>query len=235
MISVEDVTKSYQRGSRRVPVLRGVSCEIPTGSFSVILGPSGSGKSTLLYLLGALDRPDGGSIRLGGRDLNRLSESERNRLRQEDIGFIFQSFNLLSNLAAVDNVLVPAIPSGITASARREASELLDRLGLGDRLDHKPSELSGGEQQRVAIARALLKRPKYVFADEPTGELDSERGAEVIGLLRDLQDELDATVVVVTHDRRYLRDEDTLLEMGDGVLVGQRTHVADAEVTETVV
>lgn len=219
MIQVDSVTKSYARGARKIPVLRGVTCEIPTASFSVILGPSGSGKSTLLYLLGALDRPDGGTIKLDGRDVNALSESDRDALRSQDIGFIFQSFNLLSNLTAVDNVLVPRIPAGVTAEDRKHASELLDRLGLGDRLDHTPSQLSGGEQQRIAIARALLKKPKFVFADEPTGELDSERGAEVISLLRDLQSELNATVVVVTHDRRYLKDDDVLLEMSDGVLV----------------
>lgn len=221
MIEVENVTKSYARGGRAIPVLRGVSGSIPTASFSVILGPSGSGKSTLLYLLGALDSPDTGVIRLGGQDVNAMPEPDRDRLRREEIGFIFQSFNLLSNLPAVDNVLVPRIPDGITADDRKQANELLDRLGLGDRLDHTPSQLSGGEQQRVAIARALMKQPKYVFADEPTGELDSERGAEVIGLLRSLQTDLGATVVVVTHDRRYLHDDDHVLEMRDGVLLEQ--------------
>lgn len=221
MIEVENVTKSYARGGRAIPVLRGVSGSIPTASFSVILGPSGSGKSTLLYLLGALDSPDTGVIRLGGQDVNAMPEPDRDRLRREQIGFIFQSFNLLSNLPAVDNVLVPRIPDGITAEDRNQANELLERLGLGDRLDHTPSHLSGGEQQRVAIARALMKKPQYVFADEPTGELDSERGAEVIGLLRSLQTDLGATVVVVTHDRRYLHDDDHVLEMRDGVLLEQ--------------
>lgn len=222
MIEVDSVSKSYARGGRAIPVLRGVSCSIPTGSFSVILGPSGSGKSTLLYLLGALDRPDSGTISLDKQDINTLAEPERDRLRREQIGFIFQSFNLLSNLTAVDNVLVPRIPHGIVAEDRERAAELLKQLGLGDRLDHTPAQLSGGEQQRVAIARALYKRPKFIFADEPTGELDSERGAEVIDLLRSLQSDLNATVVVVTHDRRYLKDSDHLLEMGDGVLVSQQ-------------
>lgn len=221
MIDVVDVAKSYSRGTRSIPVLRGVTCSIPSGSFSVILGPSGSGKSTLLYLLGALDQPDSGTIGLDGRDLGKMSERDRDQLRRSEVGFIFQSFNLLSNLTAVDNVVIPRIPEGVTESDRQQAAELLTKLGLGDRLDHTPAQLSGGEQQRVAIARALLKKPRYVFADEPTGELDSERGAEVIELLRGLQAELEATVVVVTHDRRYLKETDCVLEMGDGVLASQ--------------
>ena len=218
MIACHDVTKSYRAGSRSLPVLRGVTAEVPDGSFAVILGPSGSGKSTLLYLLGALEEPDSGRVELDGRDVTRLSETDRDALRRGEVGFVFQSFNLLSNLTAVENVLVPQIPAGVSAADRTRASELLTRVGLGDRLDHRPGQLSGGEQQRVAIVRALFKGPRYVFADEPTGELDSARGAEIVDLLREVQAESGATVVVVTHDRRYLRDSDLLLEMNDGVL-----------------
>lgn len=225
MIEVDGVSKAFSRGNRQLPVLRGVSCSIPSGTFSVILGPSGSGKSTLLYLLGALDKPDAGVIRLDGQDINALTEAQRDQMRRKDIGFIFQSFNLLSNLTAVDNVVIPQIPHGLRVDDRDRAADLLTKLGLGARLDHTPSELSGGEQQRVAIARALFKRPRFVFADEPTGELDSERGAEVIDLLRNLQEELGATVVVVTHDRRYLRESDHILEMADGVLASQQERV----------
>ena len=218
MIQVRDVTKSYRAGDRTLPVLRGVTTEIADGDFAVILGPSGSGKSTLLYLLGALDEPDGGSVELDGRPLTEMPDAERDRLRRDEVGFVFQSFNLLSNLTAVDNVLVPLIPAGVSDADRRRAAELLTRVGLGERLDHRPNQLSGGEQQRVAIVRALFKSPRYVFADEPTGELDSERGAEIIGLLREVQAESGATVVVVTHDQRYLRDGDRVLRMRDGVL-----------------
>ena len=218
MITATDVTKSYTAGDRSLPVLRGVTTAIPDGAFSVILGPSGSGKSTLLYLLGALEAPDSGRVELDGRDLVSMPEEERDALRRDEIGFVFQAFNLLSNLTAVDNVLVPKIPTGVSTADRARASELLDRVGLGDRLDHRPGQLSGGEQQRVAIVRALFKNPRYVFADEPTGELDSARGAEIVNLLREVQAESGATVVVVTHDRRYLRDDDLLLQMQDGVL-----------------
>ena len=220
MIAARDVTKSYRTGDRSLPVLRGVTADIPDRAFATILGPSGSGKSTLLYLLGALEEPDGGRVELDGRDLAAMGESERDRLRRGEVGFVFQAFNLLPNLTAVDNVLVPKIPEGVKEADRRRAGELLSRVGLGDRLDHRPGQLSGGEQQRVAIVRALFKSPRYVFADEPTGELDSARGAEIVSLLREVQAEAGATVVVVTHDRRYLRDDDLVLEMNDGVLAG---------------
>jgi putative ABC transport system ATP-binding protein len=216
MIRIQDVTKIHHRGEAEVAALRGVTCEVPAGSFTFIVGPSGSGKSTLLYLVGALDAPSSGEIEVFGRRLSTFAARERDAYRRDDVGFVFQSFNLLGNLDAVDNVLVPYLPRGISPDLRRRAEELLARVGLKDRLRHRPSQLSGGEQQRVAIARALLKRPKLVLADEPTGELDSATGAEIFGFLRQLHAEMQTTVIVVTHDHRYMRDDDNRLRLRDG-------------------
>ncbi|MGD9853652.1 MAG: ABC transporter ATP-binding protein [Planctomycetaceae bacterium] len=217
MIVADRVTKTYRRGTVEVPVLRELSCEIDDGAFAFIVGPSGSGKSTLLYLLGMLDRPTSGEILIGGRKLSAIDERERNRLRRDEIGFIFQSFNLLSNLSAVDNVLAPYLTHRREAAGKRSAAiAMLQHVGLGDRLEHRSAELSGGEQQRVAIARALLKRPSLILADEPTGELDSENGAEVFRLLRSLHEELHTTVAIVTHDQRYIEPDDPVLEIRDG-------------------
>jgi putative ABC transport system ATP-binding protein len=219
MIEVDDITRVYRRGTTEIPVLRGLSCRIPRGAFAFFVGPSGSGKSTLLYLLGALDEPTAGDVRIGGRRLRDLDTVARDEFRRREIGFIFQSFNLLSNLDAVDNVLVPYLPTGEAPARRADAVALLREVGLGERLDHRPSQLSGGEQQRVAIARALLKRPAIVLADEPTGELDSENGAEVYRYLRRLQVEQNSTVVSVTHDRSHIREGDLVFEMRDGRIV----------------
>ena len=219
MIEVVDVRKSYKSGDRRVEALRGVSCRIAKGRFAFIVGPSGSGKSTLLYLLGALDRPSSGSILVEGQDLTAMSEAEQNGYRRDRIGFIFQSFNLISNLTAVDNVLVPFLPRGVAPGMRERAAALLTSVGLGDRLDHRPYQMSGGEQQRVAIARALIKDPILVLADEPTGELDSKTGDEIYRVLRRLQSQRQTTLVVVTHDRRFITPDDLVLEIQDGQLV----------------
>ncbi len=208
----------YRRGETEVRALRGVSCEIQAGSFNFILGPSGSGKSTLLYLIGALDDPTSGDVAVNERSLAGMTTPERDAYRRDDVGFIFQSFNLLSNLDAVDNVLVPWLPGGVSAELRQQAESLLKDVGLGDRLDHRPNQLSGGEQQRIAIARALLKKPRVVLADEPTGELDSVTGAEVFRLLRELCAEQNTTVIVVTHDESFLTERDRVLRMRDGQL-----------------
>jgi putative ABC transport system ATP-binding protein len=218
VIEIRDVTKTYFRGETAVHALRGVSCEIEAGSFNFILGPSGSGKSTLLYLIGALDDPTSGDVANGERSLSGMTTPERDAYRREEVGFVFQSFNLLSNLDAVDNVLVPWLPRGVSSELREQAVTLLKHVGLGDRLDHRPNHLSGGEQQRIAIARALLKKPCVVLADEPTGELDSVTGAEVFRLLRELCAEQHTTVVVVTHDESYLTADDRVLRMRDGKL-----------------
>ena len=218
MIQLQDVTKVYRRGLHDVAALRGVSFELPEASFAFVLGPSGSGKSTLLQLLGALDEPTSGEITIAGTRLRGMTARQRSEFRREQVGFVFQSFNLLGNLTAVDNVLVPFLPRGVPAELRTRAIELLQQVGLGERLDHRPNQLSGGEQQRVAIARALLKRPKLVLADEPTGELDSETGAEVFRLLRNLRDQHQATVVVVTHDPLFIQPDDSILRLRDGRL-----------------
>lgn len=233
MIQVEQVTKIHHRGDVEIPVLRGVNCSIPKGRFTFIVGPSGSGKSTLLYLLGALDEPTGGRILVEGKDVVAMSPAERDAFRRRDVGFIFQSFNLISNLDAIDNVLVPFLPQGEAAARRDAARSLLTQVGLGHRLDHRPAHLSGGEQQRVAIARALLKRPSLILADEPTGELDSKTGAEVFHYLRQLQTDNGATVVVVTHDHRYIRPDDHVLEIGDGVIVREHRMTAETLPTES--
>lgn len=225
-LSVSDLKKIHLRGETEVPALRGVTCKFEKGSFNFILGPSGSGKSSLLYLLGALDDPTAGEIIFRGHSLHALSEAERDHYRRQQVGFIFQSFNLLKTLNAVDNVLVPFLPQGITADLKQRAVELLKQVGLGHRLDHHPHHLSGGEQQRVAIARALLKKPELVLADEPTGELDSASGAEVFRYLRQLHDEQETTVIVVTHDERYLENADRLLHLSDGKLVREEVHKA---------
>ena len=218
MIEVSEVRKSFKSGDRWVEILRGVSCLIPKGRFAFIVGPSGSGKSTLLYLMGALDQPTSGTISIDGQRLTSMTEAEQNAYRRDRVGFIFQSFNLIKNLSAVGNVVVPFLPTGVTAEHRQRASALLTSVGLGDRLHHRPYQLSGGEQQRVAIARALIKQPLVVLADEPTGELDSKTGDEIYRILRKLQAEQQTTLVVVTHDRRFIRPDDLVLEIEDGEL-----------------
>lgn len=216
MIQIRDVTKTHLRGETEVRALRGVSCQIERGSFSFIVGPSGSGKSTLLYLIGALDEPTSGEIVVDGRTLGGMSAKDRDSYRRSEVGFIFQSFNLLNNLTAVENVLVPFLPKGVSSELRLRAVDLLNRVGLAGRLDHRPNQLSGGEQQRVAIARALLKHPKLILADEPTGELDSQTGQEVFGYLRELHQADRTTVIVVTHDERYFTPTDRIITMRDG-------------------
>ncbi|WP_437224533.1 ABC transporter ATP-binding protein [Planctomicrobium sp. SH661] len=218
MINVRNVTKSFQSGTTQVNVLNGVTCDFPAGSFSFILGPSGSGKSTLLYLLGALDDPTSGEIQVDGQSLGNLSLRERDRFRRDQVGFIFQSFNLIKNLNALQNALVPFFATGCSPQLRARAEELLNRVGLKDRVHHRPSQLSGGEQQRVAIARAILKSPKLILADEPTGELDSHTGRLIFDLLRQLQEEQAVTVVTVTHDERYLTPADRVLRMENGLI-----------------
>jgi putative ABC transport system ATP-binding protein len=220
MIDVHSVTKSYKSGSRWVDALRGVTCRIERGQFAFIVGPSGSGKSTLLYLMGALDRPSTGRIVVAGQDLGTMSQADQNAYRREQVGFIFQSFNLISNLTALENVLVPFLPRGVTREQRARAAELLTDVGLGGRLEHRPYQLSGGEQQRVAIARALVKEPVLILADEPTGELDSRTGDEIYTILRRLRESSGTTLVVVTHDRRFITPDDMVLEIQDGQLAG---------------
>jgi putative ABC transport system ATP-binding protein len=235
MIEVSDIHKSFKSGDRWVEVLKGVSCRIPRGRFAFIVGPSGSGKSTLLYLMGALDLPSKGTISVEGQDLTRMTEAEQNAYRRDRVGFIFQSFNLIKNLSAVQNVVVPFLPTGVTAEHRQKASDLLTVVGLGDRLDHRPWQLSGGEQQRIAIARALIKDPILLLADEPTGELDRKTGDEIYKILRKLQAERQTTLVVVTHDRRFIRPDDLVLEIEDGLLKASEGSESEDDLTEAEV
>ncbi len=222
LIRIKDVAREFTLGTTTVQALRGVTADVARGSFQFVLGPSGSGKSTLLYLLGALDQPSRGSIEVDGRQIEKMTLSEKNQFRRNEVGFIFQSFNLLGNLTALDNVLVPFLPVGVKPGLRRRAEELLDRVGLENRKRHRPHELSGGEQQRVAIARALLKQPQLVLADEPTGELDHSTGGEVIGCLRNLNTDHGTTVVLVTHDESYIESGDQVLRLRDGKIIDQQ-------------
>jgi putative ABC transport system ATP-binding protein len=219
-VSAEDVTREYQLGGVAVPALRGVSVTIPAGDYAAILGPSGSGKSTLMHLLGGLDRPTSGTLRIAGRDVTELSATELARLRNHTIGFVFQSFHLLPRTTAVDNVALPLVYGGVRAGERRRrAAEMLDRVGLAHRLRHRPNQLSGGEQQRVAIARALVTDPTLLLADEPTGNLDSATGAEVLALLETLNRESGVAVVLVTHDQEVAGRAARQIRMRDGLVV----------------
>jgi putative ABC transport system ATP-binding protein len=219
MIDVVNLAKVFKVADEEVHALRGVSFQIARGACAFIVGPSGSGKSTLLTLLGTLDRPTSGQIRVEDQELSTMSEDEQDAFRHQRVGFIFQTFNLIANLSAVDNVLVPLLPSGSWAPWRKKAVDLLTQVGLGKRLGHRPSQLSGGQQQRVAIARALIKDPILVLADEPTGEHDSRAGDEIFRLLRQNQTQRGCTVVVVTHDRRFIVPGDLVIELEDGRVV----------------
>jgi putative ABC transport system ATP-binding protein len=215
VIEAIDVHKTFIAGEQTVEALRGVTFRVPSGSCTFIVGPSGSGKSTLLYLIGALDRPTSGTIRVEDWDITAMSESEQDAYRRDRVGFVYQSFNLIGNLSAVGNVLLPYIPLGVTPELRAKAEELLRQVGMGDRLNHRPHQLSGGQQQRVAVARALIKAPVLILADEPTGNLDRAGGDEIIRLLRERR----KTLVIVTHDRRFITPDDIVLEIEDGRLV----------------
>jgi putative ABC transport system ATP-binding protein len=221
LVRLEGAEKRYVLGGQEVRALRGVSLELRSGGLTFIIGPSGSGKSTLLHLVGALDHPSAGRVFCLGRELASLSERERARYRREQVGFVFQAFHLLPTLDAVGNVLVGKMPVGVTQSDRRRARDLLERLGLGQRLGHRPPELSGGEQQRVAIARALLSEPPLLLADEPTGELDSATGREIMALLRETVGAHSA-VVIVTHDTRHIAPGDRVITLGDGRVIEDR-------------
>jgi putative ABC transport system ATP-binding protein len=218
-VQAVDVRRSYQLDGVSVEALRGVSLRIDPGEYVAVVGPSGSGKSTLMHLLGCLDRPTSGMLRVGGRDVATLSDSELAELRSRTIGFVFQSFQLLARSTALDNVALPLIYRGVRRAERRErASAALSAVGLGRRLGHRPGQLSGGEQQRVAIARALVGEPTLLLADEPTGNLDSRSGAEVMDILERLVVERGVAVVVVTHDREIARMAHRRIRVRDGVL-----------------
>jgi putative ABC transport system ATP-binding protein len=221
LLQATDIERSFGAGATAVRALRGVDLSVEGGEMVAIMGPSGSGKSTLLHILGALDRPDGGTTAVGGRRYDNLSDRELTALRGEVFGFVFQFFNLLPTLTAAENVLVPALVNGERPARYADRiDELLELVGLGDRAAHLPTELSGGEQQRVAIARALLREPRLVLADEPTGNLDSASGAVVMSLLRRVVDG-GQTVVMVTHDPRAASLADRVVFLRDGEIVAE--------------
>lgn len=221
LYSLEGVGRSFSKGGVTVDAVRSIDLDIAQGEMVSIEGPSGSGKSTLLQLLGALDTPTRGSLRFDGRELARESDKSLTGLRSKEIGFVFQHFNLIPTLTAQENVSVAMVPAGIPHAKRAErATELLEQVGLGHRVDHLPSRLSGGEQQRVAIARALSVEPRVVLADEPTGNLDSATGGEIIELLASLAAEHGSTVIVATHDSDLAARAPQRLAMRDGRLVG---------------
>jgi putative ABC transport system ATP-binding protein len=219
-VAVREVTRSYDLDGVTVPALRGVSLTVEPGDYVAVVGPSGSGKSTLMHLLGGLDRPTSGTLLLGGRDVAGLTAGELAQLRNEVIGFVFQSFHLLTRTSALDNVALPLIYRGVRrAERRRRAAQLLTLVGLGHRLDHRPNQLSGGEQQRVAIARALVTDPSVLLADEPTGNLDSRSGEAVLALLETLNAERGVALVIVTHDAAVAARAHRRITMRDGVVV----------------
>ena len=222
VIRIHEVTKIYQMGTQEVHALRGVSMTIQRGEAVAIMGPSGSGKSTLMNVIGCLDQPTSGEYFLDGEDVSQMSEDGLADVRNRRVGFIFQSFNLLARTSARENVQLPLIYAGTSLKMRRErAEEVLRAVGLGDRMDHMPNELSGGQQQRVAIARALVNRPSIILADEPTGNLDSKSGKEVMNILMDLNQEQGITVILVTHDPRLTQYVSRVLKLFDGTVRGE--------------
>jgi putative ABC transport system ATP-binding protein len=221
LIEVTDVWKSYQLEEVRIDALRGVTFSIDQGEFVALVGQSGSGKSTLMNTLGCLDRPTSGSFRLAGEQIGEMNRDERAKIRNQQIGFVFQNFNLLNRTSAVENVELPLrYRGGWTATRRRRrAIEVLERVGLGDRLDHHPGQLSGGQQQRVAVARALVNQPSILMGDEPTGNLDTRTGEEMIRLFEELNLNDQITVILVTHDPEVARVANRQLVLRDGEIV----------------
>src|SRR5689334_8541048 len=218
MLSASGLTKEYQSGDHRLTVLKDVNFTIDPGSFVAIVGPSGSGKTTLLGLLAGLDTPSRGSVHLDNVNITTLDEDSRAKLRGEKVGFVFQSFQLIPTLTALENVQVPLELRGDSGATER-ARDVLSRVGLGDRLDHFPTQLSGGEQQRVAIARAFANKPKILFADEPTGNLDSDTGNRIVELLESLNRESGSTIVLVTHDLGLAGRTRRIIRLSDGAVV----------------
>ncbi|SCE90588.1 putative ABC transport system ATP-binding protein [Micromonospora chaiyaphumensis] len=219
-VQARDVVRTYGRGDAAVRALDGVTVSVPAGRFTAIMGPSGSGKSTLMHALAGLDTVDAGQILLGGTDLGRLTERQRTLLRRDRIGFVFQAFNLVPTLTARENIVLPLTLAGRRPDAEHLA-HLLATLGLTDRSRHRPGELSGGQQQRVAVARALVTRPEIVFADEPTGNLDSQAAETLLGFLRQAVDELGQTIVMVTHDPHAAAYADRVVFLADGRIDGE--------------
>ena len=228
-----DVVKRYGSGDSAVEALRGVSVSFPRGQFTAVMGPSGSGKSTLMNVLAGLDRPTSGTIEIDGTDITALKDKPLTLLRREKVGFVFQFFNLLPMLTAEENIELPVSISGRKVDQKWEA-ELIEAVGLGDRVTHRPSELSGGQQQRVALARGLITHPAVLFADEPTGNLDSATSGQMLDLLRRSVDEFGQTIVMVTHDGRAAAHADRVLFLSDGRIVQDHGHLEADEIYDVV-
>ncbi|MDW8139278.1 ABC transporter ATP-binding protein [Pseudothermotoga sp.] len=225
IIRVENVRKIYRMGDNEVRALDGVSLTVEEGEFLIVMGPSGSGKSTLLHVMGCLDKPDDGEIYIDSTPVSKLNDNQLARIRNKMIGFVFQQFNLLPRLTALENVELPMIYAGVPRQLRRNrAKELLELVGLGDRMHHKPTQLSGGQMQRVAIARALANKPAVLLADEPTGNLDSKSGEEILKIFSDLNSE-GQTIIVVTHDPDVAKRGDRIVRMRDGKIVSEEVNV----------
>jgi putative ABC transport system ATP-binding protein len=218
VVEADSITRRYGEGESAVDALRGVSLRILSGELSAVMGPSGSGKSTLMHILAGLDRPTAGTVEISGQEITDMNDNELTLLRREHIGFIFQFFNLLPMLTAEENILLPLSLAGEKPN-KEWVDELIDKVGLGDRRSHRPSELSGGQQQRVAIARSLVTKPTVLFADEPTGNLDSTTSEEILQLLRHSVDEYGQTIVMVTHDAAAAAVADRTMFLADGLLV----------------
>ena len=219
IIHMESIRKTYATGKVQVEALKGIDLSVTPGEFVAIVGPSGSGKSTLMNLIGCLDTPTAGSYRLGGEDVSKLDRDQLADVRNRRVGFVFQGFNLLPQISAFENVEMPLVFGGISVRERRKrTADLLERVGLGDRMDHKPTELSGGQMQRVAIARALAMQPDVVLADEPTGNLDTTAGGDIMQLFTDLWQQ-GRTMVVITHDRTLAKRASRVVEVRDGRII----------------
>ena len=233
VVVATDVTRDYGSGNTAVHALRGVSVEVPVGQLTAVMGPSGSGKSTLMHILAGLDQPTSGSVSVAGTEISTLNDTDLTKLRREHIGFIFQFFNLLPMLSAEENILLPLEISGEKID-KTWTNELIARVGLSDRRTHRPAELSGGQQQRVAIARALVSRPTVVFADEPTGNLDSRSSDDVLGLLRSAADDRGQAIAMVTHDASAAAVADRVLFLADGLIVKDSARPSAADIIGTI-
>ncbi len=233
VVSASDLTRRYGEGETAVDALRGVSLEIERGKLTAVMGPSGSGKSTLMHILAGLDKPTNGTVAVAGEEITSMNDKELTLLRRRHIGFVFQFYNLLPMLTAEENVKLPLSVAGEDADAAW-FTELIDKVGLAPRLSHRPAELSGGQQQRVAVARSLVSRPTVVFADEPTGNLDSRSSDEILSLLRDCCNSYGQTIVMVTHDPRAAAIADRILYIADGKIVLDQHGASAAEVLQTM-